>query len=230
MSWQFIFEGISEALRLIVTLDAEVMEITVRSLQTSGYATLLATLLGLPLAVLIALYNFPGRRFTRLVFNSLVGVPTVTLGLLLYTLFSRSGPLGDLGLLYSVEGIAVGQAVLVLPLMVTFIASALESKERKIRDLVKTLGASDFEIALAVIREAYAGVSLAILSGFNRAFAELGIATMIGANIKDVTRVLTTAIALEKDQGMFGLSFALSIILLVVVFSLNYLVSYLRDD
>jgi tungstate transport system permease protein len=229
MSWRPIVEGIGEAVRLIVTGDRVVFEITLRSLQTASYATLLAAALGLPLSVFIAMREFPGRRALRFFFNAMVGVPTVTLGLLLFTLFSRSGPLGGLQLLYTVPGMALGQAALILPIMVSFVVSAIESKDEELRDLVRTLGATETDTSLAIVREAFSGVSLALVSSFNRAFAELGIATMLGANISGVTRVLTTAIALETSKGELGLSFALSFILLIVVLGMNYVISRLRE-
>jgi len=229
MSWRPIVEGIGEAVRLIVTGDRVVLEITLRSLQTASYATLLAAAVGLPLSVFIAMRKFPGRRALRFFFNAMVGVPTVTLGLLLFTLFSRSGPLGSLQLLYTVPGMALGQAALILPIMVSFVVSAIESKDMELRDLVRTLGATETDTSMAIVREAFSGVSLALVSSFNRAFAELGIATMLGANISGVTRVLTTAIALETSKGELGLSFALSFILLIVVLGLNYVISLLRE-
>jgi len=228
MSWQAISEGISEALRLILSMDRTVMEITFRSLYTAGFATLLSTLIGLPLSVLIAMKEFPGRNTLKFIFNSLDGIPTVTVGLFLYSLFSRSGPLGSMELLYTVRGVSIGQAILIMPITVSFIISAIESKDEELRDLTRTLGASEFETSIAVLREAYSGVSLALVSSFNRAFAELGIATMLGANISGMTRVLTTAIALETSKGELGLSFALSFILLLVVFLLNYVIRALQ--
>lgn len=225
MGWETIIAGLSEAFRLIISLDKTVIEITIRSLYTSILATILSGFIGLPLSVFITMKEFPGKNHLKFFFKSMVGIPTVTLGLFLYSLFSRSGPLGSLSLLYTITGVAVGQAILILPVMVTFIISAIESKDQEIRDLVRTLGATEYETSIAVVREAYSGVSLAIVSGFNRAFAELGIATMLGANIKGVTRVLTTAIALETAKGELGLSFALSFILLFVVLTLNYLIS-----
>ena len=177
---------------------------------------------------LIAASEKAGKKGLKFFFNSMVGIPTVTLGLFLYSLFSKSGPLGSLSLLYTVRGVAVGQAILILPIMVTFIVSAIESKDQELRDLVRTLGASEYETSIAVVREAYSGVSLAIISSFNRAFAELGIATMLGANISGITRVLTTAIALETSKGELGLSFALSFILLFVVLALNYFINWLQ--
>ena len=228
MSWQAISEGISEALRLILTMDRTVIDITFRSLTTASFATLLSTLIGLPLSVVITMKEFPGKNTLKFIFNSLVGIPTVTLGLFLYTLLSRSGPLGSMELLYTVRGIALGQAILILPITVSFIISAIESKDEELRDLTRTLGASELETSIAVLREAYSGVSLALVSSFNRAFAELGIATMLGANISGLTRVLTTAIALETSKGELGLSFALSFILLLVVLFLNYVIRLLQ--
>jgi tungstate transport system permease protein len=230
MGWQVIINGITQAIRLILTLDKQVVEITLRSLHTASLATLIATMIGLPIAVVIAMYEFTGKKTLRFTFNTLVGIPTVTLGLLLWTLFSRSGPLGNLSLLYTVNGMAIGQAFLILPMVITFIVSAIESKEMQIRDLARTLGASEVDTSIVILREAHNGVYLALISSFNRAFAELGIATMIGANIKNLTRVLTTTIALETAKGDIGLSFALSFILLFVVFTLNYIINRLRGS
>jgi tungstate transport system permease protein len=224
MGWQTIIQGLVEAIGLIISLDKNVIEITLRSLHTAILATFLSSLVALPISVLITMKEFPGKNGLKFFFNSMVGIPTVSLGLFLYSLFSKSGPLGSLSLLYTVRGMAVGQAVLILPILITFIISALENKDQEIRDLVRTLGASEYETSIAVVREAYSGVSLAIVSGFNRAFAELGIATMLGANIRGMTRVLTTAIALETAKGEIGFSFALSFILLFVVLALNYII------
>ena len=226
MSWQPIIDGISQAMYLIATRDQQVIEITVRSLQTSSIATVMAALVGLPLGIVIGMSSFKGKDFVKTLFNALVGVPTVSLGLFLWAMFSRDGPLGVLDLLYTVPGIAIGEAILVIPIIVSFTASAIEAKDEKLRDLVRTLGASDFETAMAILREAWGGVSLALVSSFNRAFAELGIAMMLGANIRGITRVLTTAISLETAKGELGLSFALSFILLAVVLSINFVVGY----
>ena len=227
MSWQPLLEGLGEAGRLLASLDLEVLELTARSLTTAGAATLLAALAGVPLGVALGMGDFRGRGAAKTLVNALVGVPTVTLGLFLYTLFSRNGPLGWLDLLYSVPGIVIGEAVLVTPIVASLVASAVESRDRALGDLVRTLGASEADTRIAVLRESWGGVSLALVSSFNRAFAELGVAMMIGANISGVTRVLTTAIALETAKGEMGLSFALSFILLAFVLVLNFLISRL---
>lgn len=230
MSWQPVIDGAIEGARLILTGDSEVVQITVRSLETAAAATGMATLVGMPIGVLLGLGSFRGKQFLKTLFNALVGIPTVTLGLFLFVLFSRSGPIGYLQLLYTLPGIAIGEAVLVTPLIISFVASAVEAKDVGVRDLTRTLGASEYESSLAVLREAWSGVSLALISSFNRAFAELGIAMMIGGNIEGLTRVLTTAISLQTNMGELGLAFALSYILLIVVVALNFLIAWLGRE
>jgi tungstate transport system permease protein len=230
LSWQPIVDGALQGARLILSGDSEVVQITVRSLETAAAATGMAALVGMPIGVALGLGSFRGRGFLKTFFSALVGIPTVTLGLFLFVLFSRSGPMGYLELLYSVPGIAIGEAVLVTPLVISFVASAVEAKDVGVRDLTRTLGASEYESSLAVLREAWSGVSLALVSSFNRAFAELGIAMMIGGNIEGLTRVLTTAISLQTNMGELGLAFALSYILLIVVLALNFLIAWLGRE
>ncbi|MEM2093931.1 MAG: ABC transporter permease [Candidatus Bathyarchaeia archaeon] len=230
MSWEPIVDGIKEAARLIATADSEVIEVASRSLQVSLLATLIATLIGLPIGVAIGVRTFRGKFLVRALFNTLLGMPTVSLGLFLYVLMSRSGPLGSLNLLYTPEGVALGEAVLVTPIVISLTENAVSSKETQVKDLVRTLGASELQTSLAVLREASRGVALAIIASFNRAFSELGIAMMIGANIRGVTRVLTTAISLETSKGEIGLSFALSFILVGIVLTLNLLTGLFQRE
>jgi tungstate transport system permease protein len=225
-----IIEAIQEAFRLIITVDPEVFSIVARSLYISGLATLLACVWGIPISVLIGLYSFPGKKLLRSIFNALLGIPTVALGLILYLLWSRSGPLGFFGLLYSPLGIIIGQSILITPILVSFSSSALGSTDTKIKDLAKTLGASDFQVSLAVLREAFWEIMLSISASFNRAFAELGVAMMIGGNIRYVTRMLTTSIALETARGDIPFSIALGIILMVIVLSITLIINYFRKE
>jgi tungstate transport system permease protein len=162
------------------------------------------------------------------IFNAFIGVPTVALGLYLYLLLSRAGPLGYFHLLYTPSAIIIGQCVLVTPIIVSFTTSALEAVDPDVTTLTKTLGASRLQSVLVVLREGLWGVILAILAAFNRAFAELGIALMLGGNIRNFTRVLTTAIALQTAMGEFALSIALSIILMGIVISLSIIVNLAR--
>jgi tungstate transport system permease protein len=225
--WQdYLWEGLKEAFHLIITGDPELVEITLRSLQVSFIAVLIASAIGVPLGVAIGMRDFKGKRFLKTIFTTLIGMPTVALGLILFLLLARNGPFGYFQLLYTVQGISLGEAVLVIPIVVSFTTSAIESKERdRLKDLAHTLGASELDTSLSILREASTPIVLAVIAAFNRAFAELGVAMMLGANIRGLTRVLTTNIALQTAMGEIGLSIALSIILMTVVFTLNIITS-----
>jgi tungstate transport system permease protein len=223
-----IIEGIIQAINLILTGDPEVLRITALSLFVSAFGTLIACVWSIPVAAALALRAFHGKRIVKGVFNALIGVPTVALGLYLYLLLSRAGPLGYFQLLYTPYAIIIGQSILVTPIVVSFAAGALESVDPDLRTLARTLGASDLETYSVVIKEAFWGVVLAVIAAFNRAFAELGIAMMLGGNILNVTRLLTTAIALETAKGEIALSIALSFILLSIVMSLSIAINLAR--
>lgn len=217
-----IIEGIYHACLLIGSGNPTLIDIVVRSILVSGTATLLAFLWSLPISLALSLQDFPGKEFIKSTFSTLIGIPTVALGLILYLTFSRSGPLGAFGLLYTPLGISIGQAILITPIVVTFSVNAIESVSQDIQDLAKTLGATSTQAAIAVLSEARAGVLLSVITSFNRAIAELGVALMIGGNIRGLTRVLTTTIALETSRGELALSIALAIILLLIISVLNF--------
>lgn len=223
-----IVEGLIKALELIFSGNPTVIEITARSVLVSGSATLLSVLWGIPIATALGLYRFQGRFVLKGMFNALLGVPTVTLGLILYLFLSKSGPLGFMSILYDPLGIIFGQAILVTPIVVSFIASAIESVDTEIKDLAKTLGASEFEASMAVLKESLSGVVLAITASFNRAIAELGVALMVGGNISGRTSVLTTTIALETNKGNIALGIALAIILLLIVSTLSLSINLIQ--
>ncbi|MFB0558348.1 MAG: ABC transporter permease [Candidatus Bathyarchaeia archaeon] len=223
-----IIEGLLKAMTLILSGDPILMEITIRSLAISGLATLITSLWSVPLGILIGLGKFRGRLILRGLFNSLLGLPTVTLGLILYLLFSRSGPFGSLHLLYTPLAIVIGQAFLITPSMVSFVANALEAVDPEIKSLSLTLGASETRASLTVLSESLDGVFLAATASFNRAIAELGVALMIGGNIRGVTRVLTTFIALETGRGEIALSIAFAFVLLATVTAVNLSVNWVK--
>jgi tungstate transport system permease protein len=197
-------------------------------LLVSASGTVLSCVWSIPISAALALRNFPGKRVMKGFFNALIGIPTVALGLYFYLLLSKSGPLGYFQLLYTPYAIIIGQCVLVTPIIVSFSTSALESVDPDLRMLARTMGASGFQTDSVVLREALWGVALSIVAAFNRAFAELGVAMMLGGNIRDFTRVLTTAIALQTAMGDIALSIALSIILLSIVLSLSIIVNLAR--
>jgi len=220
-----IIDGFLKALQLIFSGDQTIVEISVRSILVSSSAVMLSALWGLPVATLLGLKRFPGRFLAKGFFNAMLGIPTVALGLILYLFFSNAGPVGFLRLLYSPTAMIIGQAILVTPITVSFITSAIESVDPEIKDLAKTLGASETEASIAVLRESMSGVVLAITASFNRAIAELGVVLMVGGNIAGFTSVLTTTIALETNKGEIALAIALAIILLLIVSALTLVVN-----
>jgi len=229
MWFGYLWNGLVEALRLIVTGDPLLVEITLRTLQVSFYAILLASIVGVPIGVFVGMREFRGKKLVKTISAALIGVPTVSLGLLLFLLLVRNGPFGYLGLLYTVQGISIGEALLVIPLVVSFTTSAVESKDIRLRDLARTLGASEVDTSIVIVREALEPIVLAVVAAFNRAFSELGIAMMIGGNIDGYTRVLTTAISLQTNLGEIPLSIALSIVLMMVVFTLTVVTRNIDD-
>ncbi len=209
-------------------LQDPIFQITVRSLHVSGTATLLSVLWSLPLGVIIGMKTFPGKQLVKGLFNALLGMPTVALGLILYLFFSRSGALGFLNLFPSLQAIIIGQAILITPIIVSLTTSAVESVDPEIKDLAKTLGASEVEASVMVLRESIGGVLLATIASFNRAIAELGVALAVGANLRGETQVLTTVIAMEVNRGNIEYSIQLMIILLTIVFTITILTNMLQ--
>jgi tungstate transport system permease protein len=220
-----IVQAFQKAFELIFSGNSEVFATVYRSLYVSGLGTLLACLWSIPIAVVLGLYSFRGNWLIKGFFNAFIGVPTVALGLLLYLLFSKSGEFGFLGLLYTVNGIAVGQALLLTPIIVSFTSSALGAADVQLRDLAKTLGASSLRTNLAIMRETVWSMGLAITAAFNRGFGELGIAMIVGGNIFQETRVLTTSIAVETNLGQFDVAMAYGIILMAIVIAVTLAVN-----
>jgi tungstate transport system permease protein len=210
--------------------DGKLIEVVLLSLWVSGTATMLATLVGLPLAIVIVMRDFKGKWVLRNMFNALLGFPTVALGLILFLLLARRGPFGFLHLVFTPAGMSIGEAILVIPIVVSFAVSALESIDPEIKSLARTLGASEGQTSIAVLGEAKKGIILAIIASFNRAIAELGVALMIGGNFLGYTRVMTTAIAMDVLRWNLVEAFELTAILLAIVFSLTFAISILRRD
>jgi tungstate transport system permease protein len=219
-----ILGGIMEALRLIVTGDPEIYGIVYRSLFFSGVAVILAALWGTPIAMLISLKDFRGKTVIKGFFNSLIGIPTVVLGLVIFLILSRGGPLGFLGVLYTPAAIIIGEAILVTPILISIMVTAIESVDPEIMNLAKTLGASESQASIAVLKEAINGVILSNIASFNRAIAELGVALLVGGNIAGLTDVLTTAISRYTARGDLGFAIALGIMLMIIVFGINLII------
>jgi tungstate transport system permease protein len=220
-----IVEAFKQALNLIVNGPPEFYATIYRTIYVAGVGTLLACLWSIPIAVVLGLYSFRGKWFIKGFFNALIGIPTVALGLLLYLLLSRQGQFGFLNLLYTLNGMALGIAILVTPIIVSFTSNALGLADTQLRDLAKTLGASSLRTNLTIIRETIWSVVLSVTAAFNRGFGELGIATLVGGSVLGETRVLTTSIALETNFGAFATAMAYAIVLMAIVIALALFIS-----
>lgn len=228
-----ILDGIIKAFQLIFSGDPTLYGIVYRSLFFSGVATILAVLWALPIAMLLGLKEFPGKSLVKGFFTAMIGMPTVVLGLVLFLIFSRAGPLGFLGLLYTPGAIMLGEAILITPLIVSIATNAIESVDPEMVNLAKTLGASESQASVTILREAVNGVLFSNVAGFNRAIAELGVALMVGGNIVGAgahsTDVLTTSISTLTARGDFATAIALGVILIIIVFGINLIVYLARN-
>jgi tungstate transport system permease protein len=221
-------EGFFKAINLIVTLDPEVVNITRRSLTISATSCSITTLISIPLGSLIHFTRFPGKQALVSVIQTLFSLPTVVVGLLVFVLFSRAGPLGDLSLMFTPTVIVIGQVILVLPLMLGLVISALSGVDKVIPETAISLGATRMQMAVLTLREAKYAVLTAVIMGFGRALSEVGLALMVGGNIRGFTRTLTTAISLETSKGEIELSLALGIILLLIALAINITLNRLQ--
>ena len=227
----YFLDALREAFALITRLDPEVYRIVWTSVSISICAVVLASLLALPLGLLIAMRRFAGKRLVLQSLNTLMALPTVVVGLFLYGLLSRQGPLGGLGLLYTPWAVIIGECVLILPIILNLIITAVNSADPRLALTCKALGASGSQVAWTYLSELRYGLVAAIIVGLGRAIGEVGVAMMLGGNIQGHTRTMTTAIALETSKGEFELALALGLLLLAVAFTLNFaLQSFQRLD
>jgi len=224
----YILESFYSALLLVSGFDAEVYFIVWTSLQVSAVAIILASLVGIPLGLLIALKQFPGRQGVLVMLNTSMSLPTVVVGLIFYAFLSRRGPLGELGVLFTPAGMSIGLFALALPLVTNLVLAAIKGLDPRLFLTCKLLGGTPFQQAWMIIKEARYGVMAAIVVGFGRVISEVGIAMMLGGNIKGFTRTMTTAIALETSKGDFELGLALGVILMSVAFAVNGLLFLLQ--
>jgi tungstate transport system permease protein len=218
---QSIIDGLAAAFRLIVTLNPELLRIILLSLQVSGTALLLATVLGLPVGALLALRRVPLKGVVISLLNTGMGLPPVAAGLFLYLFLSRSGPLGFLGLLYTPTAMIIAQGILAFPIVASLSHAAVAKVDPVIRQAALTLGATPFQESLTVVQEARYAIMAGVMAGLGRVMAEVGAIIIVGGNIAGYTRVMTTTIALETDKGNFELAIALGIILLTISFTVT---------
>jgi tungstate transport system permease protein len=218
---QMILDGLREALRLLVTLDPEVVRIVVLSLKVSGIATLVALLIGLSGGVALAFLRFPGRNIVVAAVNTGMGVPPVVVGLFVSILLWRNGPLGMLELLYTPTAMIVAQVVIATPIVMGISLAALQALPEMLRWQAVGLGASRFQTVWILVREARLPLLAAVMAGFGGVISEVGASIMVGGNIKGYTRVLTTATVMETSRGNFEIAIGLGILLLLLTFAVN---------
>jgi tungstate transport system permease protein len=223
-----LWQALGSALRLVASGDATLARIVLLSLAVSLSAVALATLLGLPLGAALAVGRFPGRRALVVLLNALMGLPLVVVGLFVYLLLSRAGPLGELGLLFTPPAMVIAQTILVLPIIAALCRQAVEDAWVEYEEQLRSLGASRLSAALTLVWDIRFSLVTAVLAGLGRASAEVGAVMIVGGNIDGVTRVMTTTIALETSKGDLPLALALGLLLIALVIALNAAAAYVK--
>ena len=218
-----------EAFNLIARLDAELREIVALSLEVSLTAVAVASAIGLPLGAALAVQRFRGRRGIIVVLNALMGLPPVVVGLFVYLMLSRAGPLGELGILFTPAAMVVAQTILITPIVAALSRQVIEDAWEEYREQLRSLGAGPLTSALTLLWDTRFSLVTIVLAGFGRAAAEVGAVMIVGGNIDGVTRVMTTAIALETSKGDLPLALGLGIILLSLVLALNAAAYWVKE-
>lgn len=218
----------SDALALLATFDHAVAEIVLLSLQVSGGAVVLGTLIGLPLGACIAVGRFPGKSTLSVLINGLMGLPSVVVGVVVYLLLSRSGPFGSFGLLYTPVAMIIAQTLLVIPLMAAIARQVVEDVWQRYAEELALMRFSWWDSVTTLLYDCRHSLVVAVLAGLGRAMSEVGAVMIVGGNIDRATRVMTTAIALETSKGDLPLAIALGLMLIVIVLVLNALAFALR--
>ncbi len=224
-----IVEGIRKAFWLLVTGDPEVMGITLLSLRVSGLATLVSLVIGVAAGTLVALTRFPGRGFVVSLINTGMGLPPVVVGLFVTILLWRSGPLGFLGMLYTPGAMILAQTVIATPIVMGITLAAMQQLPKKLRLQILALGATRLQLVWILTKEARLPLLAAVMAGFGGVISEVGASIMVGGNIKGYSRVLTTATVMETSRGNFDMAIALGIILLVLAFAVNLVLTHIQQ-
>jgi len=224
----FLLQGLLKAIELLTTNDPETFSAVYATLVVSTYSLAVTLILGLPLGFGLGYFDFKAKKSVRVFVDTLLSLPTVFIGLVVFAFFTNRGPMGGWGLLFTLPGIAVGLTILALPIVVALSATAVESMDRQLRVTLISLGANRLQLFLSTLWEARHGIIAAALTAYGRVMTEVGIAMMVGGNIKWQTRTITTAIALETNKGEFAMGIALGLVLLLIAFGVNLSVSFLR--
>lgn len=224
----YFSEGMSQAASLLVHMDDATVSAIEATLVSTSWALFVAALLGLPLGFVLGYANFPGKRAIRLVSDTLLAFPTVLIGLLVYVFITARGPLGEYGLLFTLPGMVIGQTILALPIIVSWTAQAVENLDARCRQTLLTLGAGRMQTVLLTLSEVRYDLGMVCVQAFGRVVTEVGVAMMLGGNIRYSTRTMTTAISLETSKGEFAQGIALGLVLLLIAFVVNLLLTWLK--
>ncbi|UII55477.1 ABC transporter permease [Cytobacillus spongiae] len=224
-----LLDGMKRALEMIVSLDPEIIEITLLTLRVSLTSVLISTLIGLPVGMLLGLRRFPGRRLLLVFINIGMGLPPVVAGLWITILLWRSGPLGHLSLLFTPTAIILAQVLVSLPIIIGLTSTAFQQIEDKMLLQIKALGATKIQTCLLLLQQTKLAILAAIIAGFGRVMAEVGAAMMVGGNIRGETRILTTSIVMEVSKGNFDIALALSFILMTLAFIITFCLTSLQQ-
>jgi tungstate transport system permease protein len=225
---EYILEGLLQALTLLGSGHEETYSAIRVTVSVSMLSITASLLIGAPLGFFLGYARFKGQRVIRTIVDTLLSFPTVVIGLLVYALVSRRGPLGDLGLLFTLPGIAIGQTILGVPIIVAMTATAVENLDRRLKFTLMTLGAGPRQILLTTLWEARFSLMLAAVAAYGRIVSEVGISMMVGGNIKWHTRTITTAVALETGKGEFAMGIALGMVLMIIALAVNLFLLGLR--
>ena len=224
----FILDGFFQALHLLITGHTETYSAILATVKVSSYSIVASLIMGIPLGFCLGYFEFRGKKSIRTIVDTLMALPTVFIGLLVYAFLTNRGPFGNFNLLFSLPGIAIGQTILALPIVIGLSATAVESMEKKLRVAIMSMGANRRQLFLTSLWESRHALLAGAIAAYGRVMTEVGISMMVGGNIKWHTRTITTAIALETNKGQFGMGVALGLVLLTIAFCVNFSVSFLR--
>ena len=224
----FLLEGFFQAFHLLIIGNDETYSAIWATVICSSYSITCSLIAGIPLGFCIGYFNFKWKQSVRTIIDTLMALPTVFIGLLVYAFFTYRGPMGGFGLLFTLPGIAIGQTILALPIVIGLSATAVESMDQKLHIMIMSMGANRRQLFLTTLWEARHGLLAGAIAAYGRVMTEVGISMMVGGNIKWHTRTITTAIALETNKGQFGMGVALGLVLLIIALCVNISVSFLR--
>lgn len=226
---EFLANAMHTALGLIFSCDTEVVAAVKTSLIVATCSILSASVLAIPFGITVGVIEFPGKKFLITILNTMMALPTVVIGLLVYGILSRQGPLGELGLLFTPTAMVIGQTFLAMPIVTNYAFTSVKGADPRIIPTALTLGASRASSMAQLVIEIRFALLAAVIAGFGRVLSEVGVAMMLGGNIRSYTRTMTTAIALETSKGEFAFGLALGLILMAVAFLVNMLLTFLQQ-